>query len=83
MVWRCFIGDKLGPLFFIDGIVNGNTYIQILEQNHILFINFLQENGIHNVVFQQDNTSPHHTKATIWWLKTSVEQHAFTIIEIL
>ena len=31
MVWGCFIGDKFGPLVFIDGMVNGNTYIQLFE----------------------------------------------------
>jgi len=81
MVWGCFIGDKLGPLVFIDGTVNGSTYIQLLEQNLVPFIDLLRENGIDNVIFQQDNASPHRAKATMSWLKTSAEQHAFTIMK--
>jgi transposase len=81
MVWGCFIGDKLGPLVFIDGTVDGNTYIQLLEQNLVPFINLLRENGIDNVIFQQDNASPHRAKATMSWLNASAEQHAFTIME--
>ena len=65
MVWGCFIGDKLGLLVFIDGTVNKNTYIQLLEQNLVLFIELLHKNGVSNIYFQQDNASPHHAKGTM------------------
>ena len=81
MIWGCFIGDKLGPLVFIDGTVDKHTYIQLLTENLLSFIKLLHENGIHDVIFQQDNASPHHAKATMDWLKASAEQYAFTITE--
>ena len=81
MVWGCFIGNKLGPLVFVDGTVDANTYVQLLQQNLLPFIDCLQENGINKIVFQQDNASPHRAKATMDWLKASAEQHSFTIME--
>jgi len=52
MVWGCFIGDKLGPLVFIDRTVDKNTYIQMLEQNLLSFVDLLHEIGINKVIFQ-------------------------------
>ena len=81
MVWGCFIDNKLGPLVLINGMIDGKMYIQLLEQILLLFINLLRENGVDNVVFQQDNASPHCAKATMDWLKASAENNAFTIMK--
>jgi len=81
MVWGCFIGNKLGPLVFIDENVNKEVYIQLLEQNLLPLINLLHENGIHDIVFQQDNASPHSAPATQEWLKAAAQQHGFTVME--
>lgn len=58
MVWGCFSYHGVGKLVFIDGIMNGPGYIDILENN-------LEESarsmGLENdYVFQQDN-DPKHT----------------------
>jgi transposase len=81
MVWGCFIGNKLGPLVFIDGTVEKHTYVQLLEQNLLPFIKILHEDGIHNIVFQQDNASPHTAKITQDWLKAAGEEYRFTLTE--
>ena len=81
MVWGCFIGNKLGPLVLIDGTVDKHAYIQLLEQNLLPFIKTLHEDGIHNIVFQQDNASPHTAKITQDWLKAMAEQYRFTLTE--
>ena len=81
MVWGCFIGNKLGPLVFIDETVNKEVYIQLLEQNLLPFIDLLHENDIHNVVFQQDNASPHSSRVTQEWLKAAAQQHGFTLMD--
>jgi transposase len=81
MLWGCFIGNKLGPLIFIDGTINKMSYIQVLEQNLLPFIDLLHENSIHNIVFQQDNASPHSAPATQNWLKVAAKQHGFTIMD--
>jgi len=81
MVWGCFIDAKLGPLVFIDRTVDKDTYIQVLAQNLLPFIDLLRENGIIHIIFQQDNASPHHAKATMDWLQVAAKQHAFTLLE--
>jgi transposase len=81
MVWGCFIGNKLGPLVLIDGTVDKHTYIQLLEQNLLPFIKVLHEDGIYNIVFQQDNASSHTAKITQDWLKSMAEQYQFTLTE--
>jgi len=73
MVWGCFIDDKLGPLVFIDQTVDKDTYIQILAQNLLPFIDLLRENGTVHIIFQQDNAFPHHAKATIDWLQVAAK----------
>ncbi len=32
IIWGCFVGDKLGPIAFIDGIVNTDVYMTILTE---------------------------------------------------
>jgi transposase len=81
MVWGCFIGNKLGPLVFINQTVDRNVYIQLLEQNLLSFIDMLHETGIQNIVFQQDNATPHHARVTRDWLKAAGEHHGFTVME--
>lgn len=81
MVWGCFIGNKLGPLIFIDGTVNKHVYIQLLQQNLLPFVDILHETGIQNIIFQQDNAPPHRARATQNWLKEVAEHHGFTIME--
>jgi len=81
MVWGCFIDDKLGLLIFIDRTVDKDTYIQVLAQNLLPFIDLLWKNGIVHIIFQQDNASPHHAKATMDWLQVTAKQHAFTLFE--
>ena len=81
MVWGCFIGNKLGPLIFIDGTVNKDSYIQLLDKNLLPFIDLLHETGIRNIVFQQDNATSHTAQATQEWLKAAAEQHGFTIMK--
>ena len=81
MVWGCFIDDKLGPLIFIDRTVDKFTYVQVLKQNLLPFIDLLKENGVANINFQQDNASPHRAKITMDWLQTAATQHGFTILE--
>ena len=68
-------------MIFIDRIVDKDTYIQVLAQNLLPFIELLWENGISHIIFQQDNASPHHAKATMDWLQVVAKQYAFTLLE--
>ena len=56
MVWGCFSGAGLGLLVCIDGNVNTVTYLEILAENLLPFVERL--GGVRRVAFQQDNTPP-------------------------
>jgi len=81
MVWGCFVGDKLGPIAFIDGMVNTDVYIAVLNDNLLSFIDALNADGFSDIIFQQDNASSHTSKKTKEWLANSVREHGFVIME--
>jgi len=81
MIWGCFVGNKLGPIVFIDGTIRKEEYIAILEQNLLDYIDALTADDIQDIVFQQDNARPHTANVTLKWLKEAAEEHGFTIME--
>jgi hypothetical protein len=64
MIWACFIANKLGPIGFVKGMVNSDSYIQMMMRNFVPFVEALNEEGITNVEFQQDNATPYTPKNT-------------------
>ncbi|RHZ79153.1 hypothetical protein Glove_151g153 [Diversispora epigaea] len=53
MVWGCSCNNKIGPLVLIEGTLNSDRYIELLKEYLIPFLNNL---GIENHIFQDDNT---------------------------
>jgi len=80
MIWRCFAGGKLGPIVFINGTVNSDVYISILCDNLLLFIDAVIADGTTNIIFQQDNATPHTSKKTHAFLQEAIEEHGFTLM---
>ena len=64
IICGCFAGSKLGPIVFIDGTVNTDVYITTLRDNLLPFIDAIIADGITNVIFQQNNATPHVSKRT-------------------
>ncbi len=81
MIWGSFLGDKLGPIVFIDGTVNTNVYIGVLDDYLLPFIDALNADGLSNIIYQQDNASPHASHKTKEWLANSAKEHGFTVME--
>jgi len=81
MIWGCFVGNKLGPIVFINGSVNTQVYINILTDSLLPFIDALNAGGITDVVFQQDNATPHSYKKTRQWLADAAREHGFLVME--
>ena len=81
MVWGCFIGTKLGPIAFIDGTVNSDMYIDILKEKFIPFIDVVVADGLTNVVFQQDNATPHVSRKTQKFLDAAAIERTFTVMQ--
>jgi len=77
MVWACFIGDKLGPIVFVDSSATKEVYMSMLSDNLLLFIDALGVDGQTNVVFQQDNARPHSASATTKWLQEEAKNVGF------
>jgi len=81
MVWACFVGDKLGPIVFVDSSITKDVYISILEDSLLPFIDVLHTDGQTDIVFQQDNASPHSSSVTKQWLENEAGKHSFSIMQ--
>ena len=81
MIWGCFIGNKLGSIAFIDGTVNRHIYVDVLYEVLLPFIDVLNADGITNIVFQQDNATPHVAGITRQFLTGMGNEHAFIVME--
>lgn len=57
MVWGCFSHKGVGRLVKIDGIMTGESYVDLLKQN---FGPSTRKIGLNRFIFQQDN-DPKHT----------------------
>jgi len=67
MVWGCMLWDGVGYACKIDGRMDGDLYIKILEEDLQASINYFGKSP-GDVIFQQDN-DPKHTckKAKNWF----------------
>ncbi len=59
MVWGCISAYGMGSLHVLEGTMNAERYIKVLEQH------MLPSRGC---VFQQDNAKPHTEAITTAWL---------------
>ena len=80
MIWASFVGDKLGPIVFVDGKVNSDVYIDVLAKEFIPFIDALNADGTSDVVFQRDNASPHTARKTAQFLTDVGHEHHFSVM---
>ena len=81
MIWGCFVGNKLGPIAFINGMENSQVYIDIIANIFLSFIDALNADGITDIVFQQVNARPHIVKITTKFLKNAAREHGFSVME--
>jgi hypothetical protein len=81
MIWAGFVGNKLGPIVYINGTVNSDVYIDIVRQDLLPYLDALTEDGTTDIVFQQDNAPAHTSKKTHDFLHTAILEHRFKIIE--
>lgn len=67
MVWGCMSRAGVGRLHFVDGTVNAQKYIQILEASLLPSIDDLVQDR-DAFIFQHDGAACHTAKATKTWL---------------
>ncbi len=64
MVWGCLSAYVMGSLHVLEGTMNAESYIKVLEK-HLL--------PSRRRAFQQDNIKPHTTAITTPWLRNRVQ----------
>jgi DDE superfamily endonuclease len=83
MIWGCFIGNKLGPIVFIDGTVNKEVYVGMLEEFFLPFLDAVYTDKPTLREFQQDNARPHVAKITRDWFKCLAEKYDLKLMQWL
>ncbi len=68
MVWGCISAYGMGSLHVLEGTMNAERYIKVLEQ-HMLPSRWCLFQG-RPCVFQQDNAKPHTAAITTAWLRS-------------
>ena len=81
MIWGCFIGNKLGPIAFIDGTVKKEVYVGMLEEYFLPFLDAIYTDDPTPREFQQDNARPHIAKMTHDWFKCLAEKYDLRLME--
>jgi len=55
MVWGCFCNNKLGPLVLVEGTLNSEKYIELLERNLLPFFSNLNIENKRQILELQSN----------------------------
>jgi transposase len=74
MLWSCFVNNVKGPLVPMEGRATADTYIDLLVTYLVPFMNSLEEHGIMNTMFQQDNAPIHKARRTMAYLNQQTFQ---------
>lgn len=69
MVWGCFSGKGLGPLIKVEGKMNSQDYIQILELQLLPLLH--KDFNNRGYLFQDDNAPVHTAKIVKNWIETN------------
>lgn len=67
MVWGCMSASGVGSLYLIEGTVNAEKYIQLLDSHLLPSIPRLKDMD-DQYIFQQDGASCHTAKKSLKWL---------------
>jgi len=65
MVWGAIGYNERSNLVIIDGNLNAKKYIDILQQNLLIFAT---RNAVEDYIFQQDNCPAHKSQAVSQWI---------------
>jgi hypothetical protein len=77
MVWSCFWAGGYGPLVFVDGNMNQDSYVDCLSQKFLPWYYKLPHLEDGEYIFQEDN-SPCHTGGYASWWKNS---HSLNVLK--
>jgi transposase len=69
MVWAFITATGKGSLVFVDGTINAQKYIAILQQHLVPYLEDMPLSESKHVIFQQDNARPHSAHLTTSFLQ--------------
>ena len=70
MLWGCFMWEGSGFIAKIDGGLDSNLYVDILQDDYLNSLKYYGR-GLKNSIFQQDNDPKHTSKLTQTWLQNN------------
>ena len=76
MMWGCMLWDGVGYACKIDGKMDGDLYVQILDVNLQASIDFYNKTK-DDIIFQQDNDPKHKCKKASKWF----QDHEYNVIQ--
>lgn len=68
MIWGCMTYTGLGHMHEVDGKMNSDQYIHILEQDLLPTMHEIRTFPFEDLIFQQDNDPKHMSKKTLKWI---------------
>ena len=68
MVWGCMLWEGVGYACKIDGRMDGDLYLKILEEDLQASIRYYDKSSA-DIIFQQDNDPKHACKKVQKWIK--------------
>jgi hypothetical protein len=71
MVWACIGKNFKSPLIFINGNLNAERYVEMLQTNNI-FDNIKNQFDESKVRFQQDGATSHTAKTSVKYIKENI-----------
>ena len=71
MVWSAFHYESKAPICFITTRMNSEKYVDLLEN---VLIQFIEDSGVNNPTFQQDNAPIHTARhSKIWFEEKNIK----------
>ena len=70
MVWGCFKGDKIGPLYIVENTMNSIQYRDVLNNKLLPFYNQFEE-----AIYQDDSAPCHRSKMIKKWHEAMGSRH--------
>lgn len=68
ILWCAISGNFLIGPFFLDQRVNGDVYLELLENDFLPDVQAQLGNDIARVIFQQDGATPHRRHDVVQWI---------------
>jgi hypothetical protein len=69
MIWGCMTYAGLGNMHEVEGRMNADQYIQILDQSLLPTMRSMRDFPFEKLIFQQDNDPKHTSKKASKWIR--------------